>query len=100
MNNFIPTPQEVDSVSLPKSFKARSFNEIPDPRNPIFKPSDFPYTVDLSVCERVARHLIQQDLSTRCGAVVLSKHEVVKPGYLKAHEVKLDDFKSGKAVVR
>ena len=100
MSNFIPTPMEIESVRLPQSFKARSFSEIPDIRNPLFEASDFPYTVDLSTCERVARHLIQRDLSSRHGATVLSKHEIVKPGYLKAHNVTLDDFKSGKAVVR
>jgi len=100
MSNFIPTPQEIAAAKMPGSFKPAMFEEIPHQRDNLFDPSEFGFERDWELSERVGRHLIQQNLSKRYGAKVLSRHLLNNPAYLKAYGVKLEDFQSNGVIAR
>jgi len=100
MNKFIPSPQEIEAAKIPGSFKPALYQEIPHPRDDMFPQEEYGYAKDWVLAEKVGRYLVQQDLTKRHGKTVLSKHLLNNSAYLKAHNVKLEDFQNDKVVAR
>ena len=100
MNKFIPTPEEITQAKLPTTFKPALYQEIPHPRDNMFPQEEFGFEADWLLAEKVGRYLVQQDLTKRHGKTVLSRHLLNSPAYLKAHNVKLEDFTTDKVVAR